>query len=206
VPPRTIFIVRHGEKPDPPVPPAKTSSPPGLDVYGKPNDHSLVPRGWHRAAALATLFAPAQGPLRPGLLTPTELIAPDYGDDEKNLVHRTNQTILPLARLLSLHIEKAGGKEKGNPVSFQEGNEPAIGEVVANELAGVTLICWEHTAIYQIASNIPTVAGTRIPQHWPGKRFDVIYSFTRNSNSGPYTFTQILQELFADDGTTTIPP
>jgi hypothetical protein len=194
---RTIFIIRHGEKPDPPAL--------GLDVYGKPDKHSLLPRGWHRAAALAMLFAPAEGVLRLGLATPTELIAPDYGNADANIVHRTHQTILPLARLLGLKIEtktEFGGKK----VDFKEGNEAAVGTAVASEPDGVTLICWEHHHIHDIANSIPTPAGTKIPQSWPGDRFDVILSFTRDSGPGPYTFTQILERLFPDDGTTPIDP
>jgi hypothetical protein len=193
-PVRTIFIIRHGEKPDPPAL--------GVDVYGKPNKHSLLPRGWHRTAALATLFAPPKGGFRAGLATPAELIAPDYGDTKENVLHRTHQTILPLARLLGLKIETET-KSSGKKVDFKEGNERDVGAAVADEPDGVTLICWEHTNIHLIANSIPTSDDTKkkIPQHWPGERFDVILSFTRDTGSGLYTFTQILQQIFPDDGT-----
>jgi len=217
---RSIFIIRHGEKP-----PDGQS---GLDVFGNGNRHSLIPRGWHRAAALETLFAPSRGPLPSGLVIPTQLIAPDYDApmpniDEtsqasqrsgsniepeakppgSNIEHRTSQTILPLARLTGLSILTHIKDAKGRPVHCKEGNEPAIDAAVAAETTSATLICWEHTAIYDIASNIKPVSnGDKIPKVWDKTRFDVIYSFTRSSASGPYSFSQILQRLFPDDPNT----
>lgn len=192
-PARTVFIIRHGEKPEPPAL--------GLDVFGKPDAHSLLPRGWHRAALLATLFAPADGVFGPGLAAPTELVAPDYGTAADNIVHRTHQTILPLARLLGLDIET---KSRNKKVDFSEGNEAAIAASVAAEPDGITLMCWEHHHIPALANSIPTPAGTTIPQNWPDDRFDVILSFTRDADSGTFAFTQILERLFPDDGTTPI--
>jgi hypothetical protein len=192
---RSIFIIRHGEKPP--------DGANGVDVFGNGDPHSLVPRGWHRAAALETLFAPSNGLLPSGLITPTELIAPDYGSPTKNIEHRTSQTILPLARLTDLGILTSIKDKNGKPVPCVEGNEPAIGAAVADETTTATLICWEHTAIYDIASNIKPVSnGDEIPTNWDKHRFDVIYAFTRDSASDAYTFSQILQELFPDDPTT----
>jgi hypothetical protein len=191
-PVRTIYIIRHGEKP-------ATTSGTGPDVFGKPSVHSLIAQGWHRAAALQTLFAPAQGPLPKTLVMPTELIAPDYGDPKKNLEHRTSQTILPLARLLGLDIETHIQGKKG-PVHCEEGNEGDVGTALGEGTSGVTLACWEHQHIYDIARKIPCVAGTKIPQNWPNDRFDVIFSFTRDDDTTPYTFGQILQNLFVNDG------
>jgi hypothetical protein len=196
-PARAIFIIRHGEKPDLP-----TAA--GDDVFGKPNVHSLIPRGWHRAAALETLFAPSKGPVLSGLLTPTALIAPGYGDEKKDIEHRTHQTILPLARLLGLDIETQGKTKDGETIDFKEGNEAAVGQFVSDETDGVTLICWEHKAIPTIAANIRVPDSTKIPKHWPGSRFDVVFSFTRDSDSDPYTFAQVMQELFPDDKTAPI--
>jgi hypothetical protein len=89
---RVIFVIRHGEEPE--VPP-----PYGIDAAGNQNVHSLLPRGWQRAGALATLFAPTGGQLRAGLAKPTELICPDYGDLTTTTLHRTYQTIQPLSRM-----------------------------------------------------------------------------------------------------------
>src|SRR5262245_16855969 len=76
---RTIFIIRHGEKPE------------QKDGYGVDDEcnlkkTSLLPRGWQRAGALVRLFAPLGDP-RPGLTTPKQLIAPDYGKPADNLEH-----------------------------------------------------------------------------------------------------------------------
>jgi hypothetical protein len=193
-PSRTIFISRHGEKPaDPP------SQPPpfGVDVDGNQDAHSLLPLGWQRAGALATLFAPFGGALRGGILTPGQLISPDYGSSAKTAEHRTYQTIYPLSQLIGIDIE--------NP--YAEGSEAELGQSVAAASSGVTLICWEHTAIPTIANNIlPIAAGTVIPQTWPGNRFDVVWSFTLTPGVGSYEFSQVPQMLLAGDSDTPIPP
>jgi hypothetical protein len=192
-PQRTIFITRHGEKPSDKSPPP----PFGVDVDGNQDDHSLIPLGWQRAGALATLFAPFGGVLRSGVLTPGQLISPDYGSPKKTAEHRTYQTILPLSQLITIAVE--------NP--YAEGSEQQLGEMVAAVRSGVTLICWEHTAIPTIANNIlPIAAGTAIPQTWPGDRFDVVWSFTFDTDAGTYEFAQIPQMLLAGDSDTPIPP
>jgi len=192
--PRTIFISRHGEKPaDPPAQPP----PFGVDVDGNQDGHSLVPRGWQRAGGLATLFAPFGRALRAGVLTPGQLISPDYGSSSKTAEHRTYQTIYPLSQLIGLDIQ--------NP--YAEGSEPELGQTVAAARSGVTLICWEHTAIATIANSIlPIAAGTVIPQTWPGDRFDVVWSFTFNPDADTYEFVQVPQMLLAGDIDTPIPP
>jgi hypothetical protein len=188
---RRIFLIRHGEKP-----PKKDGL--GPDVYGVGNRHSLIPRGWHRAAALAMLFAPPEGPIRTDLATPTELIAPYYGSNpDKNLVERTHQTILPLARSLDLQIETAHPDDA--KVKFEEGKEAAVGEWVAKARTGVTLICWEHKNLHVIANNIPTQPGTKIPQDWPPERFDVIFAFTYDPGSGKHDFIQLFEMVLDGD-------
>jgi hypothetical protein len=88
---RTIFIIRHGEKPD------KGSF--GVDVFWQPErafaaTARLAPRRRARDAVRT-----ANDVFRSGLMTPTELSAPGYGNVDKDVEHRTHQTILPLARL-----------------------------------------------------------------------------------------------------------
>jgi hypothetical protein len=176
--PRTIFVIRHGEKPDSPPPH-------GVDADGDHDGHSLTPRGWQRAGALVTLFAPRDEPLRAGLKTPTQLIAPDYA--QKAADERTHQTIQPLADLVGLSIE----------CGVSEGHEKELGETLAAVHTGVTLVCWEHTAIPTIATSI--CPGGAIPSKWPGHRFDVVWSFTLDPGAGTYAFTQIPQLLLAGD-------
>jgi hypothetical protein len=188
-PQRTIFIIRHGEKPE--VPP-----PYGVDVDGNQNEHSLLPRGWQRAGALATLFVPFSSELRAGLVTPTELICPDYGNSTATSVHRTYQTIEAVSERIGTGIE--------SPES--EGDEATLGQQLAAAAAGVTLVCWEHKAIHEIANNIvPVAPGAQIPQGWPDTRFDVIWAFTYDSGTSQYTFNQIPQMLLAGDTDSPIP-
>ena len=74
--------------------------------------------------------------------------------------------------------------------------------------SGVVLICWEHQHIPALASSLPAIPGTVIPQQWPGDRFDVIWTFTLVPGSTPaqYVFGQIPQQLLSGDTATTISP
>ncbi len=80
--------------------------------------------------------------------------------------------------------------------------------------SGVVLICWEHHHIPALASSLPAVAGTSIPQTWPDDRFDVIWAFTLVSAAPApaapapavqYAFAQIPQQLLSGDADTIIP-
>src|ERR1700734_2451318 len=202
-PPNIIYIIRHGEKPaDPPVvaagqaPPAPVP-PFGVDSQGNENPHSLLPRGWQRSGALAVLFDPATGPLQAGLQTPAALLSPSYGSTDKTTEHRTYQTIEALSDRLGLPIVSA----------YAEGDEPALASAVVSQYSGVVLICWEHDHIPSLASSLPAVAGTAIPQKWPGDRFDVIWVFTLVPGSAgrAYSFTQVPQQLLSGDTDTIIP-
>ncbi len=102
--PAQIYIIRHGEKPADLAPPAPNQPPPvpgppfGVDFDGNQDIHSLLPRGWQRSGALAVLFAPAVGALRPGIRTPGALFSPSYGDPAKTQSHRTYETIYGLSQ------------------------------------------------------------------------------------------------------------
>jgi hypothetical protein len=202
-PPDTIYIIRHGEKPADPPPaaagPAAAAAPGppfGVDFQGNQDPHSLLPRGWQRSGALAVLFDPALGPLQAGLTTPAALLSPSYGSTDKTAGHRTYQTIQGLSDRLGVAIVSA----------FAEGSEAQLAASVVSSYPGVVLICWEHDHIPAIATSLPTVAGTVIPQPWPGDRFDVIWTFTLVPGSAPaqYTFGQIPQQLLSGDVDTVI--
>jgi hypothetical protein len=202
-PPDTIYIIRHGEKPTDPSPTAAgraaaaASGPPfGVDFQGNQDPHSLLPRGWQRSGALAVLFDPALGPLQVGLQTPAALLSPSYGSTAKTAGHRTYQTIQGLSDRLGLAIVSG----------FAEGSEAQLAASVVSSYSGVVLICWEHDHIPAIATSLPTVAGTAIPQPWRGDRFDVIWTFTLVAGSAPaeYTFGQIPQQLLSGDADTVI--
>jgi len=140
-PSRTIFLIRHGEKPADEPPPF------GVDADGKQNCHSLSTRGWQRAGAIVTLFAPRIGPLRRGILQPDELIAPDYGKLPKD--ERTHQTIEPLEKLLRLKTVRP----------YPVGREEKLGELLSTKPGGVTLVCWEHKHIPDIVRAIEPSTG-----------------------------------------------
>jgi hypothetical protein len=200
-PPEVIYIIRHGEKPadPPPADPGQTPAPPfGIDYQGNQDESSLLPRGWQRSGALAVLFDPAFGTLRAGLQVPTALLSPSYGNPSKTTAHRTYQTIQGLSGRLGLQIAS----------DFAEGQEPQLAASVVSSSSGIVLICWEHDHIPALASSLPTVPGTGIPQKWPGDRFDVVWTFTLVPGSTPaqYAFGQIPQQLLSGDAGTTISP
>lgn len=180
-PPQVIYIIRHGEKPagppdgEPAQPPPAPVAPFGVDAQGNQNPHSLLPRGWQRSGALAALFDPAGGVAQAGLQTPAVLLSPSYGDPVKTADHRTYQTIQGLSDRLGLGI--------ASPLA--ENEEPELAASVVSNYSGVVLICWEHHRIPALASALPTIPGTVIPQAWPGDRFDVIWAFTLASGSAP---------------------
>ena len=62
--------------------------------------------------------------------------------------------------------------------AYAEGDEPQLAAAVLSQYSGVVLICWEYDHIPSLASSVPAVQGTAIPQTWPGDRFDVIRKFT----------------------------
>ena len=202
-PPDVIYIIRHGEKPADPPPQAPRQHSPapappfGVNDQGIQDAHSLLPRGWQRSGALAVLFDPAAMPLPAGLLTPTALLSPSYGDPDKTTAHRTYQTIQGLSDRLGLPIASV----------FAEGQESQLAASVVSDYPGVVLICWEHRHIPALASSFPATAGTSIPQKWPGDRFDVIWTFTLVPGAAAvqYTFGQVPQQLLSGDNDTVIP-
>jgi hypothetical protein len=202
-PPEIIYVIRHGEKPADPPPaapgqsPASPGPPFGVDDQGNQDAHSLLPRGWQRSGALGVLFDPALGAPQAGLRTPEALLSPSYGDPATTAAHRTYQTILGLSGRLGLAID----------CPFGEGQESQLAASVVSNYSGVVLICWEHDHIPALASSLPTLPGTVIPQKWPGDRFDVIWTFTLVPGSAParYTFGQVPQQLLSGDTDTVIP-
>jgi hypothetical protein len=190
-PPEAIYLMRHAEKPlKPPLA--------GVDFEGGQNEHSLLPRGWQRSGALAALFHPDFGPTRPGLRTPTMLVAPSFGHPGKTAAHRSYQTIQGLSEHLGMAIT----------TDFAQGHEQELAGSLIRDSSGVVLVCWEHSHLPVIAAALPVEIGTVIPRTWPDHRYDVIWSFTLVAGSVPvrYAFAQIPQRLLAGDDETVIPP
>lgn len=192
-PPDVIYIIRHGEKPEEPAPKRSAPAHRGVDFHGNQNEHSLLPRGWQRSGALAALFDPAQGPLRPGLQVPRMLISPSYGGRSKTARHRTHQTISGISDRLGIAIA----------ADFAKGQEPELAAALVKSGPGAVLICWDHARIPALASALPVVHGTVIPKMWPDDRFDVIWTFTLAAND-EYSFAQVPQLLLSGDADTVI--
>jgi hypothetical protein len=191
-PPEVIYIIRHGEKPEEPTPRRPAPVRRGVDFHGNQNEHSLLPRGWQRSGALAALFDPSQGPLRPGLRVPRMLISPSYGDSAKTAEHRTHQTISGISDRLGIAIAS----------DFAKGHEEQLAAELTKSGPGTVLICWDHAHIPALASALPLADGTVIPNTWPEDRFDVIWAFTLTDDE--YAFAQVPQLLLSGDTDTII--
>lgn len=173
-----VMVIRHAEKP--------TASPPfyGVTAAGEKDPESLIVRGWQRAGALACLLAPSRGPLQSPELAQPQLL---YASDKQSGSQRPLETITPLATKLRIKVD----------TSFKKGQEK---DLVKKVLArpGIVLICWQHEAIPEIANRI-LGDQTTAPQEWPGSRFDLVWVFDRDPDSGTYYFSQVPQLLLAGD-------
>lgn len=187
-PPRVIYLIRHGEKPD-----EQARKHRGVDFHGHENEHSLLPRGWQRSGALAALFDPHLGPLRPGLDVPELLVSPSYGGKKDNASHRTHQTISGISERLGIDIA----------ADFAKGQEPHLADALLKRGPGPVLVCWDHAHIPDIAAALPVVDGTAIPKKWPDDRYDLIWAFT-HAGDHRYDFAQLPQLLLPGDTDTII--
>lgn len=203
-----IMIIRHAEKPDT-YGEIELNGVDELGVHcGKDGSEHLVTRGWQRAGALVTLFAPPWGPRGPVLATPGFLFAafpgndPEGKKDKGEPSKRPYETLLPLSAVL--------GSAPFNS-SYQK---PDYASMVKNALAcpGVVLICWEHDDIllmkdqgisYEILKQTGTpLDAFKIPDKWPGSQYDVVWVFERPEGDGVITgFEIVYQQLLAGDQT-----
>lgn len=201
-----IMIIRHAEKP--PEPPKHKPPPFGVTDGGAQDGASLVVRGWQRAGALATFFAPQPGqPFgSPQIATPGFAYASKietkgseptdkHGKKVGSTSRRPQETITPL-------LDKLGGAVTPD-FSIDKGEEKSLAKSAAAR-AGVVLICWEHQSIPAIVKHLPVDPRTPAPPDWPtdshGKgRFDVVWVFDLEQGAGVYGFTQVPQNLLAGD-------
>ena len=182
-----IMIVRHAEKPsnDPP--------PYGVTAEGERESESLTARGWQRAGALCTLFAPPGGTFQhPALAEPQFLFASK--PTRRNGSRRPVETITPLAEKLAIRINT---------------NYPKLGfDGMVEEVflcSGVVLISWQHEFIPKIA-NLILGDRTTAPQDWPEDRYDLVWVFDLDPSSARYNFRQVPQSLLMGDWATPIKP
>jgi hypothetical protein len=177
------MIIRHGEKPD------KSHGIPGVDIHGNPaDDSSLTQTGWDRARALADIFDPPNGQLRPGLGRPKAIYAAGANDAGEG--ERTRETVTPLAQRLGIPVN----------ADFGKGDEDSMAAHITSQ-PGPTLICWQHGEIPAVAEAFGSLTPTP-PDTWPDDRFDVIWTLT--ATAAGWDFAQIPEMALAGDRTQTI--
>ena len=179
--PATILLVRHAEKP------IENGPPFGVTIDGVLDPESLIPRGWQRAGALVSLFAPgADATVRPSALPrPTHLFASQVGVDSSS--RRPRETLEPLAERLGLTIDTRFLKEQAADVI------DAI-----RGIDGVVLVSWEHRLIPLMAERI-VGDPSGLPAVWPSDRFDLVWVFEPDRAGSRYRFRQVPQMLLAGD-------
>ncbi len=181
---QTLMIIRHAEKPD--------DLDNGVGANGALDAKSLTPRGWQRSGAWAELFSPAFGHSK--LPTPTKIFASAPAGHQEvaagkggSKSRRPLQTVTPLAEKLKIEID----------LEFAKGDEAELANALS-AAPGVTLVCWQHENISEIANNLtPTPIG--VPDAWPSTCFNVIFRFERPDQASPWTFTQIVPVLLDGD-------
>jgi len=171
-----ILLIRHSEKPD--------ASNEGVSPYGAPDPKSLSVKGWQRAGALACFFAPPEGVARHPALAAPQFIFASHSSSK-----RPEESVLPLAEKLGLRVN----------LDFGKGDEDRL-VLAAKDCAGVVLISWQHEYMVAVANAI--LGDNRIaPQEWPKERFDLVWIFDLDPQSGRYRFSQLPQRLLSGDST-----
>ena len=175
-----IMVIRHAEKPSSHPPPY------GITLEGAREKESLTARGWQRAGALASFFAPPNGAFQnPSLAKPQFLYASK--PVKRKGSRRPFETIMPLAEKLAIKINC-------NFTKFE--TESMLEDAFLCK--GVVLICWQREYILQITDQI-LVNRAIAPPEWPESRFDMVWVFDRNPTSAQYSFKQIPQSLLMGD-------
>jgi hypothetical protein len=179
---RTLLMIRHGEKP--------SNGDLGVDEQGNANPAGLIPKGWARAGALVTLFAPNRTTLNSTLPSPGALVSPKYSQP----VHRPYFTLLPLSQRLGVTILSEH--------AVDDDATQIVSSLLAIETA-VLLVCWEHEHLVNIvgamARTVPVANRADVPTSWPDDRFDVIWRFDLDEQTGTWTFGSLDQQLLAGD-------
>ncbi len=178
------MLMRHAEKPD------KDAAPYGVTRKGERSKESLQVRGWERAGALVTLFAPPNGQVNTSLATPQFLFVSK--PLRRKGSRRPIETITPLAEKLAIEI---------NSNFLRSDLDSLLAEVFSS--SGVVMICWQREYIPEIALKI--LDDRKIaPEDWPEDRFDMIWVFDLDRSSGRYEFKQVPQNLLMADSETPI--
>ncbi|BCM87598.1 phosphoglycerate mutase family protein [Methylobacterium indicum] len=181
MPPSTIMLIRHGEKP------TRDPSVFGVDKTGREDEDDLSVRGWQRAGALARFFLPRAGAPVPPLAVPTRLYAPD--PTAKRPSKRALHTLGPLAHLSGI----------ARDTRFHVGEEADLAAAVLSA-TGVALVAWEHRRIADIVAHL--TAGAVTAPFWPEDRFDVVIVLDRAPG---WRLTQAFQMLLPGDTDNPLP-
>jgi len=175
------MFVRHAEKP------AHKSAPYGVNKHGEPDDHSLSPRGWSRAGALAALFSHAPLQSHGGLTRPTRVFA--TGPSHQTKSHREIDTANPTAERLDVTLE----------TKFTHGEEPELAKEILTS-AEPTLVVWHHGELPHLLSQFKIINSDGVPSAWPEDRFDLVWVLQREPADEPtYRFSISPQLLLAGD-------
>ena len=187
----TLLIIRHADKPEP-------GGDEGVDATGLPDKRSLTPRGWQRAGIWTELFAPSLGQSRV-LPKPTAVFASAPASKAEiaagtggSKSRRPLETIYLLAVKLGLDVD----------LHFAKGQEAELAAAISR-IDGVTLVCWQHEDIADIANAlIPKPQG--IPDKWPGDCFNVVFCLERSDSASPWSFQQFVPVMLKGDRSTPI--
>jgi hypothetical protein len=150
MPPSTILLIRHAEKPD------ASRDIRGVDINGHESAAELSVTGWQRSAALPRLFSPAQ---------PAEMLPrPNaiYAAASHPRSARPVRTVELLAQSLGLELHDRFGSDD-------------LGALIKDLRAGsgVALVCWRHESIADIARAF--IDDTTPVPDWDAKRFDIVW-------------------------------
>jgi hypothetical protein len=172
MPPTTLLLIRHAEKPD------AALDVRGVDPRGHPDAAGLSVAGWQRSGALPRLFSPAQA---------SEMLPrPDvvFAAASHPRSARPVSTVELLTRVFGLDLRE------------QHGAEDVAGLVHSiRRCDGVVLACWRHETIAAIARSFVDDE-TPVPD-WDARRFDMVWMLT--PSEGRWRLRQRPQLLLPGD-------
>lgn len=168
------MLIRHAEKP--------TAIETGVSPTGLPGPKELTVKGWQRAGALVSYFAPSSGAFQDARIATPQLLFASHSSSS-----RPRETLLPLSEKLGIGIN----------LNYGKGDEELL-VAAAKQGTAVALISWQHDFMVAIANAILGDNRTA-PQQWPRERFDVAWVFDLDPVTGKYGFAQVPQLLLAGD-------
>jgi broad specificity phosphatase PhoE len=133
-----IMVIRHAEKPD------DAGTVFGVTIEGHQNPEELTVRGWQRAGALATFFAPPGGHFRDERIEkPLTIFGGRVAPHSKSL--RPQHTVEPLAELI--------GREKFR-LDFSEGEAQQLVAAAVALNGGHSVGCYLNNAKVERSANL----------------------------------------------------